>query len=349
LEIRQKEEVGPTMPRYAIHIGLPKTGTKYLQYAFAVLREQMLADGTNYPNDLWGASNQFSHHQLVQKIKRGDNEQLTATFRAYNAAPYTTVLLSCEGFVDLDKAAVERLQRLIGDNPVEIVLYCRRWSDWLPSAWREAVRQGADENFPEWILRMVLQGTNEQAINFGLILDRYANVFGKDSIRLFSYSNILDANGDILQDFLQHVLGRTYDLSAVKESMNESYSPPETELQRLFNLLNKSRGGTPRPFVKAIDQLCQQENLKPTFVMIFGEIGRAIRKLPLDDNASSLQPVFNEITGNYGSNVIPARSSRTELFVKKRTEIPFATTQYLMVDSVVEQINELFEMALRIA
>ena len=34
-----------TPPRYVIHIGMPKTGTKYLQQSFCLLKDRMLADG----------------------------------------------------------------------------------------------------------------------------------------------------------------------------------------------------------------------------------------------------------------------------------------------------------------
>ena len=56
------------MPNYVVHIGPPKTGTKYLQHSLYKLRETMLRDAINYPNDMWTHKREFSHFRLVEEI-----------------------------------------------------------------------------------------------------------------------------------------------------------------------------------------------------------------------------------------------------------------------------------------
>ena len=59
------------MPRYILHVGPQKTGTTYLQSAFAEFRSQLKARGIEYPR-LWGGAG--GQYPLVERIRAGIGE-----------------------------------------------------------------------------------------------------------------------------------------------------------------------------------------------------------------------------------------------------------------------------------
>src|SRR6185312_4862270 len=53
-EFSPSNPIGSDNPRYVIHIGPHKTGTTYLQHAFAKTQKELLAEGIYYPDKAFG-------------------------------------------------------------------------------------------------------------------------------------------------------------------------------------------------------------------------------------------------------------------------------------------------------
>jgi hypothetical protein len=326
------------MPKYVIHIGPPKTGTKYLQSSLYRLRQNLLNDGIYYPEVWWTNSEQFSHEELLAQLGKGPPGNLDATFSAFNASSHETILLSCEGLVDLRADQVQYLKRLVNGAPVEIVYYLRRWTDWLPSSWQEMVRQGSTETFPHMLAHLLRGPMNEQAINATLILDRFADAFGNDSIVLGSYSNVIDKSGDIVDDFLRNVLRRNYERAAAPDSVNPSMDPLTTELVRALNSL-EAGGPQSRPrFEQALATLVEYGECQADLDLIYGRMGQHMSSISFSDDCAALSPVYRLISEKYGDHLSsPEYGNR--LFVAKAREVAYVNSDYMLGEGVVAAIR----------
>ncbi len=192
------------MPRYLIHIGPFKTGATYLQYAFTQMRPELAARGIVYP-EVWGGPH--GHHALAAALVNDDDASLREAFGRLNHSGPEVVLLSSEEFAKLGDASVRRLRGFIGSGPVTVVFYCRRWSELIPSLWREAIEHGSLMTFPEFALAYLSDPVAAEELNFAHVLSRYTSVFGERALKLVSYNGVLEAQMDLLTHFCQHFLG----------------------------------------------------------------------------------------------------------------------------------------------
>jgi len=77
------------MTQFVIHVGPHKTGTTYLQEAFAHLRPYLAERGVHYPS-LWGG---VAHYQLYDELATIPNPALEAQFARLRTAGHPTVLM----------------------------------------------------------------------------------------------------------------------------------------------------------------------------------------------------------------------------------------------------------------
>jgi hypothetical protein len=334
------------MPKYVIHIGPPKTGTKYLQSSLYRLRQNLLDDGIYYPEVWWTNSSQFSHEELLAELNKGPAGNLDAAFSAFNASNHETILFSCEGFVDLRADQVQYLKQLINGAPVEIVYYVRRWTDWLPSSWQEMVRQGSAETFPHMMAHLLRGPMHEQAINATLILDRFADAFGKNSITLGSYSNVIDKNGDIVDDFLRNVLRRKFKRAAAPDSVNPSMSPLTTELVRALNVLHAD-SPQPRPrFEQALATLVEHGECRADLDLIYGRMKQNMSSINFSDDCAALSPVYQLISEKYGDHLSSPEYGH-RLFACKARKVAYVNADYLLSEGVVAAIRRVYAATCR--
>ena len=131
------------MPKYILHVGPPKTGSTSLQSQLFHSRKYLIKRGVLYP-EFW--LNYVTHHPLTNILRDDkdlrDGNDLREGFNRLNSGEYQTVVFSSETFDELKLPALERLKQYIGDQPVEIIFYVRRWSDRIPSVWHETVTTG---------------------------------------------------------------------------------------------------------------------------------------------------------------------------------------------------------------
>ena len=89
------------MPKYVIHVGPSKTGSKYLQSMLFYSRETLLADGINYPDNWWTQPHQITHDPLLRILRDKRYTEVEEAFRQLNSSGCRIVVLSCEAFADL--------------------------------------------------------------------------------------------------------------------------------------------------------------------------------------------------------------------------------------------------------
>ena len=231
------------LPRYVIHIGMPKTGSKYLQQSFCTLQDTMLKDGIYYPSKYWPSLPIFGHHELTHQIEVAPNPALERIFDELNRSGARTILLSCEGMIGNSRTALEHLRRLTGGAEVSIAFFARRWSDWIPSHWQQSIKQGSIATFPETVSETLASASTISAVNYNMILDIFSDIFGSDNIYIIPYTTLLDRGADIFLHFARYLLGWHYDMER-HETVHSSMGAQLTEVIRCLNVLETDRTGS---------------------------------------------------------------------------------------------------------
>jgi len=331
-------------PRYVLHVGMPKTGTKYLQSTFSRLRAQLRSAGVYYPTEWWEDDATFAHHDLARDLHHAGDSRIAEIFAQLNACGSETVLLSSEGFDPVPDRGLEYLRDLIKGSPVEIVFYARRWSDWIPSQWQQAVKQGSRQTFPEWYAALISDGNRHPGINQRIFLDKFARIFGRENLRLMSYSNLMDHKVDIVQHFCENILHVTGALARQGggKIVHESMGITLTELMRNLNSREVIRGKAPGYHVfQAFAQIRADPRLAGEVERVLAAMEKHLTELIVDDNAWFFQSIYSWlddyrdclVTPEYGANVFERRSRNCR----------YVRSDYLMEEGLAEAVGRLHQ------
>ncbi len=316
------------MPDYILHIGLPKTGTKYLQGNFRRLSEALHAQGILYPATWWTHDAQVSHDGLVAALRAEDDAALRAAFGGFDASGHRRVLLSCEGLSDLTPAQIARLRALTEGHAVRVVLYCRRWSDWLPSAWQQTVKEGSALTFPEYLLAVFAAPEENTAVNFATIVDAYAAAFGADAVSVVSYSNLADERIDLVAHFFRTVLGWPDPPAGQSGQVHESPGMIATELVRLLNAQKLHGADTANPAGRSLELLRERADTAALLDGLTAAMGGSVCEVVIDDAASVFRPLFDALNASIGPRLLGG-TAETRIFTPRRATIRFVRQEYL--------------------
>lgn len=244
-------------PRYVIHIGPLKTGSTYIQQCLTATRRELQAQGVYYPPELLDPNNKHMHMPVYKAIVRRRGEVLRPIFERINQLGCKTVLLSCEHLIFLRPDGLRLLKEATGAEEFEIVYVLRRWSDRISSLWNQGLFMGGMDTLPEFYLsltdgrrpefypKFLPETSGRYDIDYSLSWQDWAGVFGRDAIRLFSSSAVLDRNDDIFVRFCTDVLGLA-DVPAPKflgEKRWASLPDVDAELLRALNAIHARKHG----------------------------------------------------------------------------------------------------------
>jgi len=330
------------VPRYLIHIGPHKTGTTYLQHAFTRLRPELAARGILYPPQ-WG-SGEHGQHGLRAALSQPDTNALPAAFEQFNRSGADTVLLSSEDFTYAGDAEVRCLHTLMAGQPAIVVFYCRRWSELIPSCWRESIKHGSLSSLPEYVLACLANPTTSPIVNFRHVLDRYAAVFGRESIRLVSYNGVLEAGEDLLTHFCRNFLSWPDPPPTDLGRVNISLDMVDSEIIRTLNSLGwtQSRDGFPllqESYIAAKADL-------PVRWIIEKSMQFVVNTLRIDDAAPALVRLHDDIVRHYGTALVPPYPAGG-LFEPASANVTYIRPDYLLAEGVLDVVRTMHAMLLR--
>lgn len=200
--------------RAIVHAGIPKTGTTTIQSACFEARQTLHLKGdVLYPgkwpvdqlhlqpafmSDTRAYAERFRGHSDVNRLRR-ESDKLLAAFEAeIRKSRATTVLLSCEGFYNLDRAALARLRDWLFSmvDEVEVFFVTREPVSLATSVVQQVVKLGEvlDDvyaRYPRPSFRTNLGGAIE--------------IFGRDAIKVLTLESMARHHEGIVGAFLDHV------------------------------------------------------------------------------------------------------------------------------------------------
>jgi hypothetical protein len=233
--------------RIIFHIGPAKTGTSSLQDSLYAAQDHLMAQGVAYPT--LGRYDRMpklpGHHGLPAALQAGLALPVPLMEWIGDLPRDHVVVFSSEDFSNLAVEQVAALAAQIPGAEVEVVYYARRWDRLMPSVWQELVKHGSSRSYPEFLNQQTAAPRASFYLNYAMVLDRWAQVFGTGSIRLWSFDNAIEETGDIVAHFCRRVLEVTPPPPQAQER-NSSWPASSTEILRLLNRLSFGTGaGTP--------------------------------------------------------------------------------------------------------
>ncbi len=213
-----------------IHIGTHKTGTSAIQDFLLLNRKALSRHGFLYPQksrrDYYEIKNSEvfvppwkfkNYHKLVRLCHRRDRH----------------VIVSSETFSLIRDVAP--IQEALGDVKPTIICYLRRQDTFIQSFYNQAVKNDAE-------YRPITAYQPPATLDYDKLLDRWANVFGQENLKIRPYEKDAFKNGDLVTDFLSLIgLDLTPDLKVLAKNTNPRLPGEALEYMRLLNSLVQDR------------------------------------------------------------------------------------------------------------
>lgn len=328
------------MVRYLFHVGPPKAGSTYLQSSLQGMQKEMEAAG--YLVGLRGANKSVSLKaaSLEAALRGTPSPEVEAMFSLWNeSGAYHTVILSAESLHTLENDDLVRLRALTGPKAqVEFVYNFRRWSDRLPSMWKMDVETGSSQTFPEFMVRILRDPMKSIQINAAMGWQKFTNVFGRDSLHVVSFDNLIENKSNTADFFLDHILKWRPASMPAKGYARPSAGASDAEIMRVLNTIHTARSGQRgselRKWLLALRDGTEVAKLKEI-------MDRDRAKYWMDDNGSAFQPAtaalmeFKDRLANPGTN--------GRFFTPKRYAVQYFHQNYLLLPGVAESLNRLYD------
>lgn len=183
-------------PRVVLHVGLPKTGTSFVQEMLRTHARVLGRHGIRLPAgkqpdlfaavlhltdraDAWGRSDDAGHHawdRIVAGTRDGG-----------------TTVVSSETLCLADDGQVARILDDLDGAAVDVVVTARDLARQVPAEWQEGVKHGRQVSYPAFLQSVLDEGpTRRQAARRRfwnaqdpvLVLDRWAKHVGSDRVHL---------------------------------------------------------------------------------------------------------------------------------------------------------------------
>jgi hypothetical protein len=295
-------------PRLVFHVGPHKTGSTYIQVNLARAQGALRDLGVDFPDE-WREGH-AGHFHLFRKLKAGYDAEVESDFASIFARGASTVVLSSEDISDLNPEQLELLRKVTRGRHVEIVFYLRRWSDVIPSSWKENVKHGLTAPFVDWIFEIY---ADPRA--FSNRINNFAKVFGKDAIRVVSFSNLVDAGVDLFDHFVEKIVGlRNFNFpNASRAHQNISLAMETTELIRLLNLIGVTRGARQH----VIDSRSLGDFVG--YSQLMRAISSSLSPIRIDDSTPAFKDLYRELNAEFGGALVSPEFGEMIFTCKSRT------------------------------
>ena len=331
------------MPKYIFHVGPPKTASTFIQSHLFYNREYLAQNGVLYP-DFW--LTYVTHHPLTNDLR--DGVDLKDGFDKLNSCEFDTVLFSSETFDELKIPALEKLKQYIGGNSVEIVYYVRRWSDRIPSIWRETVMAGYYATLTEYYAKVMGDAENIGVVDYAQSWHRFEKIFGRESLKLISFDNLNDHRVDLFENFCETILGLR-DVPKVDETLilkNAGLGAIDTEIVRAMNFLYFSETSCVDPTMREIfDQRVRDGyDLQP----LQGQLKADISELQIEDNAADprstwaahLRSTWNAMSA-YRDRFV-SQEFGNDFFERRTARVRYVGQNYLFRKDAASELLKLY-------
>lgn len=238
-----------------LHVGLPKSGTTYMQRSAAASREALLAHGVRYPGS--ATSHRLPILALMGTPLGWGGAEMQPEMRRWNrvlaeveADTERRIYLSNEAATLCDDEQAERFSRALGPR-MHVLITLRGFTSLLASNWQQRIKTGSKISLDRWLKAVLAEhrtgiGANDYArVDLAGVVTRWVKLAGPENVTVI----IADKRRrTLLTDVLSDLLDLPRDVLDAKEasgfSANRSLSMPEVEMLRAMNAVVRRRHRT---------------------------------------------------------------------------------------------------------
>jgi len=230
-----------------------KTGTSYLQGALRENKSSLFESGIYISNILTPQHGVMARYvlpddeipfyrrrlgetapQKIQEWKRSVEEEVESLAGNRSLSAHTLILSDEQMSVFHKKSHIERVCDLLSShfNDVEVVVYIRPQHERLVSGYVENVKTGRET--PLEISKFNSLSDVPGFLRYDRVIDRWSQVFGKESMNVRLYQRKKLIGGDIVRDFLEQY---GVDVSGFVKptTVNDGLSSSAISLMRMMN------------------------------------------------------------------------------------------------------------------
>ncbi|MGH3307442.1 MAG: hypothetical protein ACRDOX_07100, partial [Nocardioides sp.] len=143
------------MSRAYVHIGLPKTGTSYLQQTLWSSKDALAADGVLVPGERHQVQRQAIWDLLGRRLRGVGQPEIAGAWPALvetvQAWAGDTVLLSEEFLVHARRGEVRKIVEALGPAEIHVVVTVRDLGRAIGSMWQQEVAKQLTLPWPEYV------------------------------------------------------------------------------------------------------------------------------------------------------------------------------------------------------
>ena len=235
--------------RAYIHVGLPKTGTTYLQQALWGNRRVLADSGVMVPGEGRLSQRHAAYDLLGRRIGGDDQDRIPGSWQrlvdAIAASSGGSVIISEELLVHARRRHVRRILKDLDEFEVHVVVTVRDLGRALGSMWQEQVSKGATWPWPEYLAAVRSPGSGPATAGVGFwlrydlrrVLGSWETAVPRPRIHVVVVPPDGSSPMTLLSLFLAAVDVRDSAVSAPRRGTNRAVGVVETEVVRRLNEL----------------------------------------------------------------------------------------------------------------
>jgi hypothetical protein len=194
--------------------------------------------------------------------------------------------------------------------------------------------------FPEFYIRQLSNPESTGEVNYSIVWERFAKVFGRDSLRIVSFNNLLDRGVDLFQHFCEEVVG-VHDVPKIARGLIQRNAGPDmvdSEIMRALNYLYYlATSRTDQTMRIKFDRVKQRYDLRT----LREHVNTDTRQMKLKDNAAPLRTTWEAISA-YKDRLVSPQYGR-QIFEQCTVEAEFVGQNYLLREGVLDELASFYD------
>lgn len=227
-----------------LHVGLPKSGTTYLQGLLTEHKQRLMeTDGLLFPGETWSAQVMATRDVRKMRGSHGVDGAWRALVEEIHAWP-GDVVVSMEWLCAARAKHVRRIVADLAPSRVKVLFTVRDLGRALPSGWQEMVKNTQTWSWPEFLEAATADDPRERRagrrfwskLDLPVMLDSWSTAVPREDLVVITVPPSTEPH-DVLWSRMCEVLGiEPRDLGTSISPRNESLGVESTEIMRRLNL-----------------------------------------------------------------------------------------------------------------